>query len=330
MVHCSGSTPFSMPVSALFDQASRHTCVAAGGRHAWKKNSRSISPSFAELELTTRERSSSRTCMMGRTPRASSCESSGRARMTTLTLLPIVTPFAAATHLPQTTGTRHAAELLDMMETLVQKRERNKAGVYCSNAPKRTLWKVLQGIRGINSWQAFYNPPWPYRIDGNVTTIASALLRRGPTVNYRRHNVPTRDGGQVSLDEVKGEGKGLWGARDVLIIMSGLGGSSNDSYVRRMASLAASKGFGVGVVNFRGCAGTELKTPKFFSARRGAVEDLKDARDFIRENHHGDPGIFAIAYSNGASVLAHFLADQSSSRHGSLPSSRLDAGSADG
>jgi hypothetical protein len=56
--------------------------------------------------------------------------------------------------------------------------------------------------------------------------------------------------------------------RPLLLLASGLGGGSQDTYVRSMAATAAERGWQVAVINMRSCGGSPVTSPRLFSAYR--------------------------------------------------------------
>jgi hypothetical protein len=54
----------------------------------------------------------------------------------------------------------------------------------------------------------------------------------------------------------------------LLLLASGLGGGSQDTYVRSMAATAAERGWQVAVINMRSCGNSPVTSPRLFSAYR--------------------------------------------------------------
>lgn len=83
---------------------------------------------------------------------------------------------------------------------------------------------------------------------GHLQTIAGALVRRVEAVAWRRERLELEDGDFLELDSA-GEGE------DRVLIVHGLGGSSEAPYVRGMARALLERGFAVTAMNLRGAAG---------------------------------------------------------------------------
>ncbi|KAK3264806.1 hypothetical protein CYMTET_26475 [Cymbomonas tetramitiformis] len=180
-------------------------------------------------------------------------------------------------------------------------------GVYC-NPVSGNIAAILSSCPTLISKTAWYSPP-SFLSNGHLMTIWAALARRDTEITYRRELLPTPDGGTLALDHVEGhehtEGS-PW-----LLLLTGLGGSSQDGYVKSMAMAAAQRGMGVTVLNSRGCGGVALTSPRLFSAKRGSTEDLRTALAALRTRSDSD--LVAVAWSNGSSVLINTLGEDGAS-----------------
>ena len=216
--------------------------------------------------------------------------------------------------------------------------------------PSQALTRlVLERVPELARWEAWYAHP-PLVSNGHVHTILAAKLRKARAVRYHRQLVPTPDGGTLAIDLLAGirrveqsddqssrtiapgsllTGGALPGAaeeegftsfvptpppidpaRPMLLLASGLGGGSQDTYVRSLAAAAAERGWQVAVVNMRhvmhhvmhdvmhdvmhevmhdvmhcvmqvavvnmrACGGAPVTSPRLFSAYRGANDDMR-------------------------------------------------------
>lgn len=99
-----------------------------------------------------------------------------------------------------------------------------------------------------------------------------------------------------------------------LLLAAGLGGGSEDTYVRSMAATAYKRGWHVGVLNMRSCGNSPVTSPRFFSARNGATDDVRLAVAHVREQlmlrQGAEPKVAVVGWSNGATILNNVLADQ--------------------
>ena len=231
--------------------------------------------------------------------------------------------------------------------------------------------RVVPMVPELSRWDNWYSAPFTLR-NGHVHTIAASQLRATAGVEYSRQLLPTPDGGTLALDllvaadtsdpdkssspakshAVEIEDKTRFveqlpprdPSRPFLLLVSGLGGGSQDTYVRSMAVNAATRGWQVGVINMRGCGGSPVTSPRFFSAFRGATDDVRLAVQWVREewpslsSSSDDEGGFeghvaVLGWSNGGSIVNNLLAEQATT-HATMSSSlksipwRIDAGAA--
>ncbi len=224
---------------------------------------------------------------------------------------------------------------------------------------------VLERVPELSSWESWYAHPRAVS-NGHVHTIFAAKARRTRAVRYHRQLVPTPDGGTLAIDLLAGirratQGNGeaalfagtgllpgaaelessdtafvdeppaLDTARPLLLLASGLGGGSQDSYVRSMAATAAERGWQVAVVNMRACGGSPVTSPRLFSAYRGANDDLRLAVTHLRRTRLGarrDTPLAVLGWSNSGTILNNVLAEQATSHaaEAAASGSAIDAG----
>ena len=208
--------------------------------------------------------------------------------------------------------------------------------------------RVLPNIEGIRSWAEWYTCPSSLgMVNGHVHTILASQLRKTSNVCYARSLLPTDDGGTLAFDMLKSvlpEGAGVDACqfleddgstlssaadadKDFLLLCAGLGGGSDDSYVRSMGAAALLSGkWQVGVVNMRSCGKAPVTSPRFFSAFRGATDDVRVAVTHIRKHLGPDTKVAVVGWSNGATILNNFLAEQASTHKSGRASHGADAG----
>ena len=199
---------------------------------------------------------------------------------------------------------------------------RREAGVYAGDA---AVARFVARTPGLRSWAGWFKSP-AYLKNGHAHTIFAAKFRWTASVVYRRHLLTTSDGGSLALDivdKVSDEtSKDSTGATYVdgaveedaspfLLLLSGLGGGSQDTYVRAQAAAAVERGWKVGVLNMRSCGGSPVTSPRFFSARHGSVEDVRTATAWIRARIQ-PKSLCAIGWSNSGTIVCNALSEPDS------------------
>lgn len=205
-------------------------------------------------------------------------------------------------------------------------------GVFCDPASPLAA-RVLAHCPTLSPAE-YYRAPLLWGWNGHLQTILASLYRRTRCVEYARELLTTPDGGSLALDLLtsvsseyapKGTGskvvpigdsqaRAVRNTKPVLLLTSGLGGGSQDAYVRSMAAHAAEAGWHVCVLNMRGCGGSAVTSPRFFSAHRGSTDDVRLAVRHIRASEHlgrHAPVVAAVGWSNGATIINNALAEQS-------------------
>ncbi|KAI9092288.1 hypothetical protein K1719_027788 [Acacia pycnantha] len=151
--------------------------------------------------------------------------------------------------------------------------------------------------------------PFPFFASNcHVETIFAAFFRSVPQVKYRRQCIRTKDDGTVALDWVAGDDRLLPPDSPVLILLPGLTGGSEDSYVRHLLIRARSKGWRVVVFNSRGCGDSPVTTPKFYSA--SFLGDLREVVSHVN-TLYPEANIYAVGWSLGANILVRYLGQES-------------------
>ncbi|EGD76906.1 hypothetical protein PTSG_08251 [Salpingoeca rosetta] len=129
--------------------------------------------------------------------------------------------------------------------------------------------------------------------DGGVIAIDWAK----PLPAANAHISTDGDAGVASAD---GDERGA----PVIVVMHGLCGSSESSYVRVLLEEATRQGFEVAVMNARGCGRVPLVNHVGMHAAR--ISDFRHALLHVRNCRPTSP-VFAVGFSLGAGVLAKYL-----------------------
>lgn len=124
-------------------------------------------------------------------------------------------------------------------------------------------------------------------------------------VNYNREIFKTSDGGAISLDWVVKDQEAK--VDKILVILHGLTGGSESSYIREIAyEYNNIDNFKVVCINYRGINNSPLLTPSVFHA--GYTEDLYEAMKYIQSNY---PNLrcYALGTSMGANIFTKLFAN---------------------
>ncbi|PHT57778.1 Embryogenesis-associated protein EMB8 [Capsicum baccatum] len=182
------------------------------------------------------------------------------------------------------------------------------------NVPHPSL-EITGGGRDkfISAFKSLNNPYSAYPIVGwnrHIETIFASFFRSTPDVRLRRECLRTKDDGSVALDWVSGDDRRLPPDSPLLILLPGLTGGSDDSYVRHMLVRARSRGWRVVVFNSRGCGDSPVTTPQFYSA--SFLGDIYEVVAHV-SNRYPAANLYAIGWSLGANILVRYLGQESHS-----------------
>lgn len=153
----------------------------------------------------------------------------------------------------------------------------------------------------------------PYRIplllsNGHVETIYAAKFRKKPHLMYNREILHMPDGGCVCLDtEELPAVKQLPPDAPVVILLPGLTGGSEDSYVQHAVRHARDAGIRAVVFNSRGTSDSPVTTAQFYSA--SFTEDMRNVVAHVRSKYPSSL-LFAAGWSLGANVLTRYLGEE--------------------
>ncbi|CAJ1443606.1 unnamed protein product [Effrenium voratum] len=212
------------------------------------------------------------------------------------------------------TGLRAARVRRARPETYVEPAQDGREGLYFGEGSPLAR-RVVQSNAPLSTWQNWYKAPW-WLQQGDIMTLYAAFIREAVQVFRHRRLVPTPDGGIFALDVFntdRGEPDFASG-RPVVILVPGLGGTTDRSYLTNMAAALMDKGFIVVGLNLRGCGGVELKTARPASAYRGATDDLRVAVRYVREKLLNETKarcqVCFAGWSLGGNMIVNALAEQ--------------------
>ncbi|XP_041814138.1 phospholipase ABHD3-like isoform X2 [Chelmon rostratus] len=149
--------------------------------------------------------------------------------------------------------------------------------------------------------------PTPWCWGGRLQTLVCALLKSRPPVAYRNELIRTVDGGQISLDWVDNQASMAYpesSSRPTVLILPGLTGNSQQSYVLHAIHQATRHGYRCVVFNNRGVAGEELLTPVTYCA--ASTSDLEHVVHHVRGLYPHAP-VLGAGVSLGGMILLNYL-----------------------
>ncbi|KAJ7945099.1 embryogenesis-associated protein EMB8 [Quillaja saponaria] len=181
------------------------------------------------------------------------------------------------------------------------------------NQKPHTSIEVVGGARDLflpafNNLCHSYNPHPLIGWNRHVETIFAAVFRSVPDVRYRRECIRTKDNGAVALDWVSCNDPILAADSPIVILLPGLTGGSEDSYVRHMSLRARSNAWRVVVFNSRGCGDSPVTTPQFYSA--SFLGDMFEVVSHVT-NRYPKANLYAVGWSLGANILVRYLGQES-------------------
>jgi len=144
-----------------------------------------------------------------------------------------------------------------------------------------------------------YRPPLYFR-NSHWSTIYPSFFRKVPEVGYERERIELPDGDFLDVDWSRKSG------RHLVIVLHGLEGSADRSYVRGIIKIMNNSGWdGVGL-NFRGCSGTPNRLASSYHS--GETGDLKFfIEKVIAEGNY--ESINLVGFSLGGNVTMKFLGE---------------------
>ena len=144
--------------------------------------------------------------------------------------------------------------------------------------------------------------PHPWMRGAHVQTIAPALLRPLPALDWQRERIETPDGDFVDLGW-HGDPQAL----RVAVLIHGLTGGFESKYLRGTARLLASRGWRCVALQLRGGGEEPNRTPKLYN--HGHTEDLRHLWQLLRQRHP-QARVATVGWSLGANVLLRALAEE--------------------
>jgi predicted alpha/beta-fold hydrolase len=146
-----------------------------------------------------------------------------------------------------------------------------------------------------------FKPAW-WLNNAHLQTLYPALTRKTlPPPGLRRERLITPDNDFIDIDWC-GEGK-----QPLIILLHGLTGSSQSSYIKGLQHTLLTQGFRSVALNFRGCSGEYNHTARCYHS--GETEDIHFLYQTLRQREPDTP-FAAVGFSLGGNVLLKWLGEQ--------------------
>ncbi len=142
-----------------------------------------------------------------------------------------------------------------------------------------------------------FQPAWWCR-GPHMQTLWARLMRRGPHPRLQRERLELLDGDFIDLDWMEN------GNGPIVIVLHGLEGSSDSSYVRGILAAFKRRGWRGVVMHFRGCSGEPNRLVRSYHS--GDTGDLAYLIEILRQREPGTP-LACVGFSLGGNVLLKWL-----------------------
>lgn len=147
--------------------------------------------------------------------------------------------------------------------------------------------------------------PW-WLGNGHAQTLYRKF-RSPEIVTHSRQRIELGDGDFIDLDWARRPESSQSGTGDIVVILHGLCGCSQSSYVLALQSQLNKLGKASVAMNFRGCSGESNRLARTYHS--GASEDFREVIKALSDEFP-DSSISAVGYSLGANVLLKYLGEE--------------------
>lgn len=170
---------------------------------------------------------------------------------------------------------------------------------------------ALRNIANIVSSETGLYCPTVWSFGGHLHTIFGKVLKSRLKVNYTSEHIEIPDGGRLRLDWASASNEST---KDIVLILPGLTGTSDDNYILHLVVTARDLGFRVVVMNHRG----SVTPPMTYQACCAANSD--DLEFVLQHIHESLPTsrVCAVGISLGGLVLTNYLVRMGSSNRNSF------------
>ena len=143
-----------------------------------------------------------------------------------------------------------------------------------------------------------YRPTSLFR-NNHLNTIFPTFFRHIPVLDWTRTRFQTSDNDFFDVDLAKQQ------STKILILLHGLEGNSQASYIQGMAKQFHNQGWDIAALNFRGCSGEPNKTTTTYHS--GFTRDLNQSVEWA-ESHYKTIAI--IGFSLGGNITLKYLGEK--------------------
>jgi predicted alpha/beta-fold hydrolase len=147
---------------------------------------------------------------------------------------------------------------------------------------------------------AEFKPAW-WLNHAHLQTLYPALLRKTPLPPLVRERLITPDNDFIDIDYCG------TGSAPLVILLHGLTGSSQSSYIKGLQRALLQQGFRSATLNFRGCSGEYNRLARSYHS--GETEDIQFLYQTVRQREPTTP-MAVIGFSLGGNVLLKWLGEQ--------------------
>jgi predicted alpha/beta-fold hydrolase len=145
-----------------------------------------------------------------------------------------------------------------------------------------------------------FKPAW-WLNHAHLQTLYPALLRKTPQPPLVRERLITPDNDFIDIDYCG------TGSAPLIILLHGLTGSSQSSYIKGLQSFLLQQGFRSATLNFRGCSGEYNRLARCYHS--GETEDIHFLYQTLRQREPHTP-MAVLGFSLGGNVLLKWLGEQ--------------------
>ena len=151
------------------------------------------------------------------------------------------------------------------------------------------------------SIKSTYKPSFPFR-NAHFSTVYSAKLRPSPSLTSIRERLTLKDGDFIDIDWTFAQVS----SPKVAIILHGLEGNSQRTYIKAQANILMGNGWNVAALNFRGCSGEPNLSFQSYTA--GKTDDLEAVLNMVLAKDRYSE-ISLVGFSLGGNLLLKYLGE---------------------